>query len=149
MRFGRIVIATIVLTILNGLYAWLTCGWLFKWVYSLEPISVWVTEASMTGSFFFCVYLGNLVLLFLFVLIFNVLYGCIPGACRACKGAMYGLLVWLLGGLPGMFMIHMFMTVNKTVVVYWLISGLVWLLISGVIVGMICGEKEGTGGCCA
>ena len=150
MRFVRIIVATIVLTILNSLFAGLTCGWLFKWVYALEPTNVWVPESAMTTTFFIWLYAGTFILMFLFVLIFSVLHDSIPGACRACKGAMYGFLVWLLGMLPGMFMTYMFMTVNRTVILYWTVCGLVWLLIAGIVTGLIycrkCGAEGGV--CC-
>jgi hypothetical protein len=149
MKYGRIVLATVVITVLNFLYGWLTCGWLFKWVYALAPTNVWVPESAMTGSFFVWMFLGHLVLSFFFVLVFARLYGCMPGADRGLKGVVYGLFVWLVGVLPGMFATSLFMTVNKVVIVYWTLSGFIWLMIAGLVSGWIVGERgESKRGCC-
>ena len=149
MNFKRIILTTIIVTVLSALYSMLTCGWLFSWVYMLEPTLVWIPKASMTGNFPLWVNLGNLVLYFFFVLIFTRLYESIPGACSICKGVCFGIFVWLLGILPGMFATHMFMTVNSTVVIYWAISGLIWLLIAGAITGLLSGfKKDPEAKCC-
>lgn len=149
MRFGRVVIAAVVLTVLHFFYSWLTCGWLFNWVYALEPVNVWIDQSLMTTNFFIWVSLGQLIINFFFVLILAVLYNCIPGKMSACKGATYGFFVWLLGVLPGMFATYMFMTVNDIVVLYWAISGLLWLIVAGIIASLIvCGKGEGSAESC-
>lgn len=149
MDYKKAFWAAVVLTILSFFYAWLTCGWLFNWVYSLEPVNVWVGEAAMTTKFFIIVNAGNLILYFIFALIFMRLQDCIPGNCRMCKGAVYGIIVWVLGVLPGMFSMYMFMTINKTVPIYWTLNGLVSLLIFGAVTGFICGNKvKGEKPCC-
>lgn len=149
MKYGRILLATVVITVLNMLYGWITCGWLFKWVYALPPTDVWVPESAMTGGFFAWMVAGHLVISFFFVLIFARLCRCLPGSNSGLRGATYGLFVWLVGVLPGMFATHMVMTVNTIVVYYWTLSGFVWLIVAGLIAGWICGEREeGKGGCC-
>lgn len=149
MKCGRIALATVVITVLHMAFGMLTCGWLFKWVYALEPTNVWVPDSAMSGGFFAWMGLGQLVLTFFFVLVFARLYESMPGCQRGVKGASYGLFVWLIGVLPGMFATYMFMTVNKVVVIYWTLAGFVWLMIAGLIVGWICGERsESKSGCC-
>ncbi|MFH1653085.1 MAG: hypothetical protein ABIE74_03420 [Pseudomonadota bacterium] len=149
MNFKRILIATVVVTIVNALFGWLTCGWLFNWVYQLEPVNVWIAEAEMTPTFMLWANLGSLVIAFLFVLIFARLQDCLPGKCRCCRGISYGVIVWLLGVLPGMFSIYMFMNINKTVPIYLALSGLVRMLILGGITGLIVNKKvEGESCCC-
>ena len=150
MRFSRIILATVILTILHFLYAWLTCGWLFSELYQLAPTYVWVPESLMQGTFFLWVSLGNLVLIFFFVLILAKILCCLPGDCPWGRGAVFGVFVWLLGVLPGMFSMHMFMTVNKLVLIYWIVSGLVWLVFSGAVAGWLIdrGEASTDKECC-
>ena len=50
------------------------------------------------------------------------------------KGLCFGTIVWLVGILPGMWSTYMFNTTNTTVVIYWLIQGLVRCLILGAII---------------
>ncbi|MFH1874776.1 MAG: hypothetical protein ABH859_06305 [Pseudomonadota bacterium] len=148
MKISKVILASVILTILGAAYAMLTCGWLFNWVYKLEPTCVWVSSEAMKGNFFIWVNLGQLVLYFFFVLILSRFYCCVPGPCSCCKGAVYGFFVWLIGMLPGMFSTYMFMTVNKIVVLYWTVSGLIWLVLAGSIASWICFRKEDSNSGC-
>jgi hypothetical protein len=115
----------------------LTCGWLFKWVYDLEPTNVWKAMEGAPGVTF---YIGALVLNILFVLVYALLAKGIPGKNKLLKGLLYGLCVWVVGVLPGMFATYMFMTVATTVVIYLTISALVFTPLKGLITVAIYGE---------
>lgn len=146
MKIGRIIIAAVVITVLSALYNGLTCGWLFKWVYALEPASVWMPENLMNTAYFAWVYLGFFILYFFFVLVYARIGSCLPGTCSISKGALWGFIVWLVGMLPGMFTLYMFTIINGTVILYWTLSGLVWIVIAGIVAGLVYGGKEGV--CC-
>ncbi len=54
---------------------------------------------------------------------------------------MYGFFVWLLGAFTGIASMSFYMTISTTVVIYWIIQGLVISIISGAIVGAIYKES--------
>lgn len=85
-------------------------------------------------------YIGTVLLNFLFVLVYAVLYKGIPGKNKLVKGIVFGLCVWAVGILPGMFATYIFMTVAPTVILYWLITGLVQEPLKGLITAAIYGE---------
>lgn len=148
MKWGRIILATIVVTVFQAIWGMVTCGWLFNWIYMLEPVSIWTPQEAMTGQFWGILHGGNLLLTFFLVLVFALVHKAIVSKCACCTGMKFGLFVWLIGVLPGMFAMHMFMVVNPTVIAYWTISGLVNLLITGAIIaGIYGGNKESC--CCS
>lgn len=136
MKTGKVIIATIAITIFNAAAGALTCGGFFNWVYKLEPVNVW-KPMEAPGALF---YTGSIILNFLFVLIYAMLHKGIPAANKFGKGLVYGLCVWALGMLPGMFSTCMFMTVAPTVIIYWLIMYLILDPIKGMITAAIYGE---------
>ena len=87
-------------------------------------------------------FVGLLVLNLLFVLVYVILSKAIPGGCSLCKGIVYGVLVWLVGVLPGMFMTHMCMTVATSAVIYLTIKGLIMSILKGALAAIICDGKS-------
>ena len=116
---------------------WLTCGWLFNWVYTLPPTSLWKPpEAMMSASTLVATNLIGIVISFLFVIVFYVLYKGIPGK-GVKKGLCYGLILWLVGALSGMASMPFFMNIAVGVIIYWILAALVSNLIGGAIVGAL------------
>lgn len=136
MNYARILIGGIVILIVSTFYTMLTCGWLFTWVYEIEPI-IWkspalmMTQDNIIGSLASGL-LGALVFIFLY----GVFYKGIPGK-GVKKGLMYGLLLWLLTITMGIIGMPFYMTIAWTVIVYWILNFLVWHLIMGLLVGAI------------
>lgn len=136
MKPGKMIIATIVITVFNAIVGAVTCGGIFSWVYKLEPVNVW-KPMEAPGALF---YVGSIILNFLFVLIYAVLHKGIPAKNKFGKGLIFGLCVWAIGTLPGMFATYIFMTVAPTVIVYWLILYLLQEPLKGLIAAAIYGE---------
>ncbi len=142
MNAKRIVIAGVVVWIVSSIFFFLTCGWLFKWVYKLPP-NIWRDFTAMQAS------AGNLIgahvigiiRALLFVLVFAILYKGIPGK-GVTKGMIYGVLVWIVGALTGMASMPFYMTIATGVVIYWIIQQLVLGVINGAIVGAIYKEQK-------
>jgi hypothetical protein len=133
MKILRIVIAGAVVTVLKSLIGGLTCGWLFNWVYEVEPTAIWrQMDAPPIGYL-----IASLALNILLVLVYALLAKGIPGKNKLVKGLVFGLCVWAVGILPGMLSTYMFMTVSATVVIYWTISGLVVTPLMGMIIAAI------------
>jgi hypothetical protein len=142
MNAKRIVIAGVVVWIVSSIFFFLTCGWLFKWVYKLPP-NIWRDWATMPATALNLIgpHAIGLIRALLFVLVFAILYKGIPGK-GVFKGMIYGVLVWLVGALTGMASMPFYMTISTTVVIYWIIQQLVLGVINGAIVGVIYKEKK-------
>lgn len=136
MNVKKVILSTIIIWIVGAIFGWLTCGWLFNWVYQIPPI-IWqdptalTTTGSMIGS-----NLIGIISALLFVLVYIVFYKAISGQ-GAVRGMQYGFFIWLVGTLSGMAVMPFYMTIATIVVVYWIIQALVLNLIMGAIVGAI------------
>jgi hypothetical protein len=73
---------------------------------------------------------------FLFTWVFALIYHGIPGE-KIGKGIWYGFLVWLIGILPGMFSLYLWVNITELVIVYWLVNLLIERIIAGVIITSI------------
>ena len=135
MKLGRVLVAGIVIAVFNAVVGMILCGGVFNWVYKLEPINVWKPMEGPPGVEYF---VGLLILSIIFVFVYALLNKGIPGN-RLGKGFIFGLCVWAVGVLPGMFATYIFMAVANTVVIYWTISALILTPIKGMIASIICG----------
>ncbi|UCD15493.1 MAG: hypothetical protein JSV34_00125 [Candidatus Omnitrophota bacterium] len=136
MKWGKIVLATVVVGVLANVWAWLTCGWLFNWVYSLMPTEVWKPVEQMP---LMLMNVANFIAAFLLVLVYAIIYKGIPGK-GAVRGLLFGLFLWLACSLPGNFMLGLFTVINPTVIGYWIISFLVFGLLEGAVIALIYGD---------
>lgn len=137
MNKKRIALAGIINWILGTIYTMLTCGWLFNWIYTIEPI-IWKTpEEIMLASNYAGSSAVGLLASILLVLGYSIFYKSIPGK-GVKKGLWYGFLIWLIGGsIAGIATMPFYMTIAWEVVIYWLLSGLILKLIEGAIIGLI------------
>jgi len=136
MNIKKTIISTIILWIVGVVFTFLTCGWLFSWVYRIPP-NIWKSQAEMMSlnNMIFSNFAGIFKAL-VFILVFGVLYRGIPGQ-GVKRGLRYGFLVWMVGTLFGMITMPLYMTISETVVIYWMLQALVINLINGAIVGAI------------
>lgn len=137
MKAGRIVIAGVAVAIFNMVVGAVTCGGIFNWVYKLEPTNVWRPMEGGPGAIFM---IGSLILSTVLSFIYAMINKGIPGGNKIVKGIIYGLCIWAVGTLPGMFATYTFMTVATAVVIYWTIMGLVKAPLEGIIIAVIYGE---------
>ena len=139
MNIKKIILSSVAIWITSAVLGFLTCGWLFNWVYQLPP-NIWKTPEVMATNLIWMNLIGLLTAI-IFVSIFALLYKGIPGQ-GIKKGINYGFIIWLVSSLSGMITMPFYMTIATTVVVYWITLGLVMNLINGAIVGGIYKEKE-------
>jgi len=137
MKIGKILIAAAAISVFGIIFGGITCGWLFNWVYKLEPTNVWKPMDGPPGLAF---QVGGFLLNVILVIVYALLRKGIPGKNKLSKGFVFGLCVWAVGMLPGMFSTYSFMTVAVGVVIYWTILGLVEMPIKGLIIAAIYGE---------
>lgn len=133
MKLGKCLFATIAVTVFTLLFGMLTCGSTFNWVYQLEPTNIWLPMEQGPGIQYM---IGQLFISFLFVLVYMIIKNGIPGT-KWTKGLIYGLCVFAIGILPGMWSTYSFMAINPTVVIYWTIWGLIINPLKGFITSII------------
>ena len=113
MNISRILISGIVVWIFGAIYTFLTCGWLFQWVYTIPPI-IWLDPAVMMApsnmilSNIFGIMIG-----IIFALVYALIYRGIPKK-GVQKGMIYGLIVWLVGSFSGMITMPFYMNISTT-----------------------------------
>jgi hypothetical protein len=137
MKTGKMLAAALAASLFNAIFSAVTCGWLFNWVYKLEPANVWKPMDSPPGPAF---YMGVLLLNVVFVTVYALLRKGIPGKNRLTKGLVFGLCVWAVGMLPGLFTTYSFMSVSTGVIIYWTVLGLVETPLKGLIIAAIYGD---------
>ena len=137
MKIGKILIAGFVVTLFITVFSGLTCGFLFNWVYKLEPTNVWRHMDGPPGLSFL---VGSFILNVVLAAVYALLVKGIPGKNKLMKGVVFGLCVWAVAILPGMYATYYFMTVATGWVIYATIQGLVEMPLKGLIIAAIYGE---------
>ncbi|MBM4177662.1 hypothetical protein FJ208_02590 [Candidatus Gribaldobacteria bacterium] len=137
MKIGKILISALAVSLFSMVFAGVTCGGLFNWVYKLEPTNVWKPMDGPPGLAF---QIGSFLLNVVLAIVYVLLRKGIPGKNKLTKGLIFGLCVWAVGMLPGMFTTYYFMTVATGVVIYWSLMGLIEIPIKGLIIAAIYGE---------
>lgn len=134
--YKKLTIATILMWLAGTIIVFLTCGWLFKWVYEIPPL-IWLAPEQMmsAGNMLWSNLIGILRVL-LFALVFIIVYDSIPYKGWK-KGMKYGFIIWLVSALSGMISMPLFMTISWTVVIYWIAQALVTNLVIGAILGAV------------
>ena len=138
-KVGKIIAASVVVTVVGSIVGMVTCGWLFRWIYEIEPVNIWRQMDGPPPAIF---YVASLILNLIFVSVYALFYKGIPGKSVVTKGLIYGLCVFAVGQLMGMVMTYMFMNIAWQVVVYWTICGLVFTPVYGIVAAAICGNLE-------
>jgi len=136
MNIKKILISGVIIWLVGAVFGWLTCGWLFNWVYQIPP-NIWRPPEVMfqTGNLILSNLFG-LITAIIFVAVYEFIMNGLPGD-GVKRGVIYGFIVWLVGALAGMVTMPFYMTIATTVVIYWIINALVINLIKGAIVGAI------------
>ncbi len=138
MKKGKVLLAALAVSVFHFVFGALTCGWLFSWVYAVEPVNVWRHMDGPPGMGFNS---GTLLLNIIFVVVYALLRKGIPGKTKSARGICFGLCVWAVGILPGMFATAYFMTVAPVVILYWTMIGLIETPLKGLIAAVVYGEK--------
>jgi hypothetical protein len=137
MKIGKIIIAGVAVFVFDFIVGMVTCGGLFNWVYKVEPTVAWKSMSGAPGMDYM---IGSFVLSVILVLVYAILKKGIPGNNRLAKGAIFGLCVWAVGTLPGMFATYIFMNVSTTFVIYIAIHGIIFMPIRGMVISSVYGD---------
>ncbi|MBU1131386.1 hypothetical protein KJ840_04595 [Patescibacteria group bacterium] len=134
---GRIfqagILIGIILLVLNSIE-----GWLFSGLYANSDPALW---QKMSGNWWLQILIFNLVVGLILALVYSVMYKGIPDKGLG-KGIQYGFWIWLVGTVPGLLITMLTMTVPAELVVVWIITGLINLLIAGMILSSLIKIKE-------
>jgi len=91
MKIGKILIAAAAVSVFGAIFGGVTCGWLFNWVYKLEPVNVWKPMNGPPGLAFL---IGGFLLNIVLAVVYALLRKGIPGKNKLTKGliiaAIYG-----------------------------------------------------------
>ncbi|HRZ86498.1 MAG TPA: hypothetical protein P5287_01640 [bacterium] len=137
MKIGKILLAGFAATVVLSVFAIVTDGWLFSWIYKLEPVNVWRPMAKGPGMDY---YAGAFALNCLFAAVYAVLKNGVPGKNRYVKGIVFGLCVYAVGVLPGMFLTHIFMTVSSVWVIYGTLLSVIDTPLKALVIAAIYGD---------
>jgi hypothetical protein len=73
----------------------------------------------------------------LFTVVYTIFEKSVPGNTFVKKGLMYGLLMWLVGGLSGSLAMVLLINLPIDLIAYWTVSGLIVDLIAGIAITKI------------
>lgn len=130
----RLLVAAVGMSVFDIVFGMISCGWLFSWIYKLEPTSVWRKMDGGPGLFFMA---GMLVLHFALAVVYSYLHIGIPYETLYMKGLFFGLCLWAVSTLPMVLSTYTFMNVANGVLVYWTFSLLIQKLAKALIVAFI------------
>ena len=141
MNVKKILLSGGIIWIVGIISTFLTCGWLFNWVYFIEPI-IWqpaevIMSAGNTVGSFALGLMGAII----FALVYAFVHKGLPYK-GVKRGLVYGLIIWSVGALSGMITMPFFMTISWVVIIYWIVQALIMSLINGAIVGKVYKEKK-------
>ncbi len=92
----------------------------------MEPLSIWLAQM-------WAVTIADGIL---FGIVYSVLYNGIPGK-NINKGLNYGVILWLVGNVPGMAVTYLMMAVPTPIVASWLFGGLIDVLVMGAVLAVV------------
>jgi hypothetical protein len=68
----------------------------------------------------------------IFAGVYTIFGKSVPGKTIAKKGLMYGLLIWLVGSIPGYLAMILLINIPIDLIAYWILAGLIVNLLAGV-----------------
>lgn len=133
MNIKKFWISVIVTFFVYGILQFVIHGWLLQKLY-MDTAHLWKSEAMMQSRFY-----GHLLADFFFALLFCFIYvkGYEPHKAGAAQGIRYGLYMGLFVQLPMVFTYFVVFNAPGTLLVWWLIYGLLVSIICGGVLGAI------------
>lgn len=139
MRWWRIIIAAFTVTFFQLTFGTLTACGIFQWADLIQPMDLWKPISVLTGNFLIWLNIGNILFAFFMAASYGLVCDRFPEVSRVVKGAMFGMLIWLMGPLPGMFALYMFTKIAPVVILYWTVTGMMSMQLIGLIIAGIYG----------
>lgn len=127
------ILVGILLFILNSIEGFLSAG-----LYINSDPSLW---QEMSGNWWLKMLVFDLIVGLILALVYGIIHKGIPDK-GIGKGVQFGFWIWLVGTVPGLIMTLLTMAVPAELVVVWLISGLINLIIAGLVLGSMLKFEE-------
>ena len=142
MKWGKIVLAAIVFTIIGQIIHTIFAQLEMAYYLMPEYFPVWskimMPTAGPPGMEFFTF---SIILAFIAALIysgaFDLLKASIPGASKIKKGIFFGIILFLVAGLPSMFTLYLLINLPAGLIASWTVSEFIIFLIGGAAIGKI------------
>jgi hypothetical protein len=137
VKIWKIVLAAIafmiIAEIVNTLEAYATMSYYLDSAY----FAVWSKIMMPTAGpppmeFYYYSFAFSFISGLLFVGIYTIFWKSVPGKTIAKKGLMYGLLIWLVGAIPGYLAMILLINLPIDLLAYWALSGLIVNLLAGI-----------------
>jgi hypothetical protein len=142
VKIGKLVICSVIVTIISE--AIYRLGTIANMRYYTNPAyaDVWSKVVMPTAgpppqSFYLYSLLFTFITAVLFVLVFQIVLRGVPGSGPAMRGLMYGFLVFLVAGIPGMLSMYLLIHLPTGLIWSWTIQGFIVYLVTGLVVGAI------------
>lgn len=133
---GASVIYVIVAQVIHAIFAFAS----MKYYLMPEYFPVWSRimmpgEGAPPASFYYYSLGFGLISAMLFVLVYWILKSALPGKTLAKKGLIYGLLIFLVAGIPGYLAMILLINLPLSLIAFWAVESFVIYIINGAIVG--------------
>lgn len=140
----KLIISAIVITIVAQIIHSIGAGFGMKYYMDPQYCFVWskimMPEAGPPpASFMIYSLILGLISSILFVLVYVIIHLAVSGKTPVSKGLVYGILVFLVGGLPGRLSLILLVNLPTGLIIMWTIEGLIINLINGMIVAKMNG----------
>lgn len=128
----------LLITLFDAIFGGLTCGGAFNFIYKIQPW-MWkpLCATKPDCKFMAMLSLNNFIFGFIFTLVFIWIYKGLPGKNSLQKGVYFGLIVWIIGNLPGMMSTHLFSNIFPGVISYLSLTALIRALAGGVLASLV------------
>jgi len=122
-------LAALVLVIVSFVFGSLSAN-----MYVMSPAGMW--KSMMGQRFFLKMVIYDIVVGLILSYVYSILKSSVPGS-GLQKGVIFGLLVWLVGSVPGLGMTFLTMNIRNKLLIIWLINGLVNYVCAGAAVEFV------------
>ena len=102
-------------------------------MYKMSPAGMW---KPMGGDWFIQMIVYNIVVGVIMAYVFSIIKSAVPGS-GITKGVIFGLMVWLLGSVPGLGITYLTMNIRNKLIITWLINGLVNYMAAGAAIEVV------------
>lgn len=137
----KIIVAAIVFMIISQVIhtieAQLTMDYYTDPTYFPVWSKIMMGEMGLAPEFMYYSLASAFVIGLLFTGIYTVVEKSIPGKTLAKKGLNYGLLMWLIGGIPSSLTMVLLINLPIDLIAYWTVTGLIINLLAGTVMARI------------
>jgi cation transporter-like permease len=121
-------LAGIVILVVGMVFGSLTAD-----MYKMSPAGMW---KPMGGNWFTQMVIYDIVVGLILSYVFSIVSNAIPGS-GLQKGLIFGLLMWLVGNVPGLGITYLTMNIRNKLILMWLLNGLVNYCLAGAAIEMV------------